>query len=223
MTLRPSSDLAAAEWLTEHPQPWPRLPLFGPPVFGAYARLRFLPDPVEPDQAEADGVVEQGEPVHEIHLLRGLAEVLQHYTTTPDDAYHCPWEGVGDLRGDTLRLLVDRTSGEEREMPRSRPAFPVEVLDGAMVRHEHRNYYLFQGPVADLGGWGAADMAPGIPRQDLAPAFVWPADRAWCMAADVDPHWAGIGASEDVVAELLSIPDLDIVEADPSQQQPFYT
>lgn len=223
MTLRPSSDLSAAVWLTEHPQPWPRLPLFGPSVFSAYARLRFLPDPVDPDQGEAQAVAHQHEPVHEIHLLRRLADVLQRHTTTPDDAYHCLWEGVGDLRADTLRFLVDPTSGEQREMPAARPAFPVEVLDGPMVRHEHRSYYLFRGPVTALGDWGADDMASGIPRQDLAPAFVWPADQSWCIAADVDPHWAGVGGSEKVIGELLSIPGLDIVEADPSQQQPFYT
>lgn len=223
MSLRPSSDLSAAEWLTEHAQPWPRLALFGPPVFGAYARLRFLPDPVEPGQAEADAVVEHDVPVHEIHLLRRLAEVLQHRTTTPNDAYHCLWEGAGDLRGDTLRFLVDRTTREKREVPRARPAFPAEVLNGPMVKHEHRNYYLFRGPVSDLGNWGAADMAPGVSRHNLSPAFVWPADHAWCIASDTDPHWAGIGASEEVVAELLTIPDLDVVEADPAHQQPFYT
>ncbi|WP_202798084.1 hypothetical protein [Serinicoccus profundi] len=164
-----------------------------------------------------------GEPVPEIRLLRRLAEVLQHHTTTPDDGFHCLWEGAGDLRADTIRFLVDRTTGQEREAPRARPAFPVEVLDGPMVEHEHRSYYLFRGPVWDVGNWDAADMAPGIPRQDLCPAFVWPADHAWCIAADVDPHWAGIGASQDVVDALLSVADLDVVEADPTQPQPFYT
>ena len=161
MTLRPVHDISAADWLTEHPQPWPRLALFGPSVFGAYARLRFIPE-------------------------------------------------------------VERDPGEARDMPRARPAFPPGVL-GPRVRHPHRSYFLFQGPVSDLGDWGAADVAPGIRRQELAPAFVWPADHAWCLAADVDPHWAGIGGSDELIDALLRISDLDIVEADPWEPQPFYT
>jgi hypothetical protein len=54
------------------------------------------------------------------------------------------------------------------------------------------------------------------------PAFIWPADHAWCVADDVDPHWAGIGADVSVVEELLADPPLDVVAADPRQDQPAF-
>jgi hypothetical protein len=44
-------------------------------------------------------------------------------------------------------------------------------------------------------------------------AFIWPADHAWCVANDVDPHWAGIGADVSAVSELLADPRLDVVAA----------
>ena len=40
MTLRPVSDGSPADWLVERGRPWPRLSLFGPVGFEAYARLR---------------------------------------------------------------------------------------------------------------------------------------------------------------------------------------
>ncbi|UUV31056.1 hypothetical protein NQK81_40940 [Amycolatopsis roodepoortensis] len=75
----------------------------------------------------------------------------------------------------------------------------------------HREYFLFSGTTADAGFWGT----PG-------PAFVWPSDRAWCVAKDVDPHWAGIGADAATLDLLLADPRLDIVAANPDREQPAY-
>ncbi|EME65188.1 hypothetical protein [Amycolatopsis decaplanina] len=75
----------------------------------------------------------------------------------------------------------------------------------------HREYFLFSGRPADAGFWGT----PG-------PAFVWPADHAWCVAKDVDPHWAGIGATATTLDRLVADPRLDIVAADPDREQPAY-
>jgi hypothetical protein len=48
------------------------------------------------------------------------------------------------------------------------------------------------------------------------PAFIWPADRAWCVTNDVDPHWAGIAATAAAIDDLLASPALDMVRADPT-------
>ncbi|WP_410599223.1 hypothetical protein [Amycolatopsis sp. lyj-90] len=75
----------------------------------------------------------------------------------------------------------------------------------------HRNYFLFSGQLEDAGFWGT----PG-------PAFVWPADHAWCVTKDVDPHWAGIGATNAVLDRLVADPRLDVGTADPAREQPAY-
>ncbi|HEX2893442.1 MAG TPA: hypothetical protein VHO29_05510 [Marmoricola sp.] len=59
-------------------------------------------------------------------------------------------------------------------------------------------------------------------RAEDRPAFVWPADQAWCPAFDVDPHWAGVGSSAAAVEALLVEPGLDVVVADPLVRQPAY-
>jgi hypothetical protein len=74
---------------------------------------------------------------------------------------------------------------------------------GPRVSLVHREYALFRGPLGEGWRWpvGVTDVA--------APAAVWPADRAWFVAFDVDPCWLGVGASSDAVRALLADPRLD--------------
>ncbi len=90
-----------------------------------------------------------------------------------------------------------------------------------MVRIPNRDYFLFQGAWY-LGNWGAPQEPSGSHDWAPPPAFVWPADHAWCLARDVDPHYAGIGADPIAIQALLDDPRLDVVEADPSQEPPRY-
>lgn len=194
MPLAPSPDVGPATWLTAYPQPWMRLATFGPSTFESYARLRIVPDPTEEGQAEAD----HGPPVieePELEQLRTLVGALSRWTSTPGDAYHCLWDGWGDVG-----------------------------LGEPGVRHEPRAYHLFRGPLSQLGEWGVL-LGQGR-ASERVPAFVWPSDRAWCLAFDVDLHWAGIGASEEAIetiVEELAVPGtLDLVRADPREAQPSY-
>ena len=127
--------------------------------------------------------------------LHTLLEVLAGQTRSPDECFFCVWDGFGDLSGGK----------------------------GPKVVVPNRAYFLFHGPLATIGDWGAAEWWPGqsgLPMPD--PAFVWPADRAWCVANDVDPHWAGIGATRGVVDKLIADPRLDVVAAEADAEQPAY-
>lgn len=83
-------------------------------------------------------------------------------------------------------------------------------LDTATFCIPHRRYFLYGGTARELDEW------PTYP-----PAMIWPADRAWFVAKDVDPHYAGIGGSAQAVDALLGA-DLDIVRADFDAEQPAY-
>lgn len=191
MTLTQCSDLSPAAWIVDDGRPWQQLVTFGPAGFPAYARLRFLSDPVRPGQSEN----EAGPPADagsEIDQLRSLLGQLAPHTGTPDECFFCVWDGWGDLVG-------------------------------AQVVVPHRAYFLFEGRLSDIGTWGVADLGSGGPRTGMqVPAFVWPADHAWCVAKDVDPHWAGIGADQAVIDRLVDGSGLDVVHADPDEDQPSY-
>lgn len=85
------------------------------------------------------------------------------------------------------------------------------MKQSARIHIPNRTYYLLRGPVADFGQWG-------LPESGYNPAaFVWPEDRAWCIASDVDDHGAIIGANAETIGRLLARTDLDIVTADPAR------
>jgi hypothetical protein len=204
----PSSDMSAAAWITDGGIPWQQLVTFGPAGFDTYVRLRFLPDPLHPGQEESERHPDEPSQ-HE--RLRTALDVLRQHTRTSDDCYFCLWDGWGsDIEGD--------------ESPEIAPAFPPSVLEGPKLVIPHRAYYLFRGGLSQFGKWGAADMWPGQPRLDMPdPAFIWPADHAWCLANDVDSHYAGIGASSVASEALLTHSRLDVVPADPSAEQLHYS
>ncbi len=98
VALVPCSDLSAAAWLLTGDQPWHQLVGFGPAIFPAHARLRFLPDPAYDGQSEYD--VDVDELLEETALtetarLRAVLSTLARHTGTPEDCYFCLWDGWG--------------------------------------------------------------------------------------------------------------------------------
>jgi hypothetical protein len=73
-----------------------------------------------------------------------------------------------------------------------------------------RSYFVFNGPLPEVGDWGAPEFGDGYFWE---PAWVWPSDRTWCVAKDVDVPWAGIGAPRDVIDRLVGAPGLDVLHA----------
>jgi hypothetical protein len=209
-------ELSAADWIAHSDLPWQQLVGLGPAGFDAYARLRFLPDPTRPGQSEND--IDAACPTDQ---LPTLFEVLATHTTTPGDCYFCVWEGFGDAdvaADDDAAYIDEENTGAQPglEPTPAGPRAPKVVVPG-------RAYWLFRGPLADVGTWDTAAGLPGQRRLGKAePAFVWPADHAWCVAKDVDPHWAGIGGTRALITQLTTDPRLDVVPADPTQDQPFY-
>ena len=193
MSLSLSTDTSAADWLVRSGIPGDRLITFGPAGFEAYARLRFIPDPVRAGQHEADAGIAADHP-SDFEQARRAVLRLAPFTSTPEDCWFCLWDGYSDV-----------------ELP--------SAGRGPLVELPHRSYVLLRGSLSDINDWEAA-LGPIPPY--APPAFVWPADHAWCFTSDVDPHWAGIGASRAAVDTLLADPALDVVPARPEERQPTY-
>jgi hypothetical protein len=194
MRLSYCSDISAADWLVRSATPSLQLITFGPAGFPAYARLRFIPDPTGPGQDETDAAVPDDHPPDIAQARRALHR-LAPFTSTPQECYFCLWEGYSDA------------------------PLPPHVRRGPLVEIPHRRYALLRGALDDIGSW-EADIGGGANIDP--PAFVWPADHRWCFARDVDPHWAGIGAERAAVDVLVGDPELDVVPARPTDDQPRY-
>jgi hypothetical protein len=194
MTLVYSADTTAADWLVRSGTPADQLMTFGPDVFEASARLRFIPDPLPGQHDEADVDLTEDHP-SDIAQARRALHVLARFTSTPEECWFCLWEGYSTV------------------------PLPPEVRRGPLVEIPHRRFALLRGPLRDIDAW-EAQLGDGDPIPP--PALVWPADRRWCFASDVDPHWAGIGAEQAAVDALVADPDLDVVPARPAGKQPTY-
>lgn len=184
----------AAQWLTESRTPLEQLLTFGPGGFEASARLRFIPDPAAPGQAEADVELGADHP-SDLDQARQALHVLAAFTDTPDRCWFCLWVGY----------------------PYDAWASPGAQTYEVVL--PHRTYVMFAAPlelVDELEG------ALGGGRSVAPPAFVWPDDRRWCVASDVDPHWAGIGAEQRAIDALVAERGLDVVQVRPEEPQPRY-
>lgn len=191
MTLHRCTDLSAADWLVQSATEAHQLITMGPAGFAAYARLRYVPDPVRDGQDEADVFMPEDHP-HDLDQARHALHVLGAHTATPDDCLFAVWDGYSD----------------------------IHLPDGPMLTGlPYRHFALLRGPLRAIDTF-AADFGDGFPV--APPAYVWPADQSWCFTSDVDPHFAGIGASPTAVAALLATPGLDVVPADPDAPQPLY-
>lgn len=191
MALKLCSDVSPSNWITDGVDSWNSTALFGPPEFEAHARLRFMPDPAFKGQRASDVRYDPTTQTDESLVEQRLCGLLATVTRTPEDCFFALWDGHGDLE---------------------------PLRGGPQMRIPNRAYYLFHGPLSDVGNW---ETAQGV--VDWWPAaFIWPADHAWCVASDTDPHWAGIGASSDTILMLLEQQHLDVVAAERRLGGPFY-
>ena len=200
VSVLPCYDLSAADWIQTSNQPWNQLVTLGPAGFDAYARLRFIPDPTHPGQGEGDvDFAPDPDAPSENDQMRSALTLLTAHTTTAGRCCFAVWDGWG-------LLPTDETT--------------------ARLQLPNRNYSLFHGAVTDIGDgeqWNR--VLRGRPRpwpSGPHPAFVWPADRTWCLTKDVDPHYATIGASTAAIHALLDHPGLDVVPADLAEEPPHY-
>lgn len=187
-------DTAAADWIEESGTPWTTRALFGPLVFDAYARLRLLPDPEHEGQRWGDA-----RPNLAVHgggeIVARACSAIASVAGVPERCFFAIWDGY---------------SGVSDEVP-----------DALAFRIPNRGYFLYEGAVEDAERWVDAPVrCPAMFANP--PAMVWPSDRSWFIGCDTDVHWAGISASQQVIAHLVARDDMDVVSADPTDRLPFY-
>jgi hypothetical protein len=130
-----------------------------------------------------------------------LIELLAAHTGTPSSCLFCLWDGWG---WDTA---MSAALPGEVPIPIPDPV-PPEVRQGPRVRLPGRDYLLYTGPIdAALAFAGPTGQMPGL---------WWPADRAWCVASEVDLCWSYVGGTAALVGELITDPALEALPAVPA-------
>lgn len=142
-----------------------------------------------------------------------LASSLRTATSMPDDLSLAVWAGYGlwtpgrrtylyavpaGLRGRMVTAL-------RRRRHRKAQQDPSVIDDLPLLRTEGREYVVFTGSFD-----AAATMAQWPWRQ--SPNVWWPADRAWCVATEIDFDSTVVGGSRDLVDRILASPHLEAFE-----------
>jgi hypothetical protein len=142
-------------------------------------------------------------------VLARVLEVLVGSTLDPGDCYHAVWDGWGWLHGGGATSFAYRPSDPRqiRPPPPSPPALPEEVLAGRRLTHPHRDYLLFRGPLRAALSIGHQVTADWLLPQ--SPNLLWPADRSWLLATEIDFDSTLVGGSAELVEELLQATRLE--------------
>ena len=114
--------------------------------------------------------------------LAALVGVLGEHTSTPQDCWSCLWEGWGPLGG----------SG---------------AVERGRVRIGDRDHVLLSGPLAAALEVGQ-QVSPTL-LVPQSPNLLWPADRAWCAATEVDLDSTLVAGTAELAAAVLAHPDLE--------------
>ena len=222
-------DVSVADWVADRLAPWREwtLGMVVPRGYEAYARILHppsLPDGTpttwgtvcaatgsEPHALMQWEHAGEGWPGTEPYIgslesepLALLGEGLAAYTR--GWCYFALWDGFGWIPGSPGISFSDR-----HQVP---SAFATDVLSGPRLRLPNRDYLLFRGQLADLLhlGW----TYPGGADDLQSPNLMWPADRSWFVATEIDFDSTLVGGSEELVDELLATDALESWRVDVS-------
>lgn len=135
-----------------------------------------------------------------------LAAIARKHTATPHECWFCVWDGYG-----WDRVAAYLSFGEADDVPPELPfepdPVPPEVRDGPRVRLPDRDYLLYTGPVEDALAF--------VESQRQTPNLFWPADRAWCVASEIDLTCTYIGGSAELIDAVLADPGIEALPAEP--------
>ncbi|MFB9376761.1 hypothetical protein ACFFKU_03885 [Kineococcus gynurae] len=162
--------------------------------------------PVGPEGRWADVQVREGH--LEPEALRAVLSVLAPFTGDQECVLGM-WEGWGWLHGSTG---VRYTSGGKGSPPPplARPPIPDVVNAATSYPHLHlpgRDYLLFQGPLDAALRTGKQITPDWFDPQ--SPSLVWPLDRSWFLASEIDFDSTLLAGSAELVAALLAAPGIE--------------
>jgi hypothetical protein len=139
-----------------------------------------------------------------------LAAIAAGWTATPQDCWFCVWDGFGWGSAATVAALTETGQPPEIiEEPRPDPV-PGPVRQGPRVHLPHRDYFLYQGPAQAVLALASLDGTGG-----QCPNLWWPADRAWCVASEIDLQWTYVGGPSGLIDAILADHRIEALPAAP--------
>lgn len=214
------TDPALTDWLSSRLVPWGwehGVPVTSqvPTGFGAYLRLfhpvdgrRWARIAAERYRFAHPLMQWEGLCRHQAEFLDGPAigtlpepELRRLFTHLPpaDVAYYGFWDGFGL---DYLAAGLD----PDRPGRVAGPGMRVDPRRTPMLDLPSRSYVVLTGPLRPLV---LVDGRSTRPTQ--SPNLIWPQDRSWFVATEIDYNFTLIGCDEALAADLLADAELEVV------------
>ncbi len=147
-------------------------------------------------------------------LLGALCEILARHTASVDRCWFGLWEGYGWASGGVaFDTLASAKSNKTEPVP---PAFGPATTDLPRVCLPERGYLLFEGPLAGISemGW----WMDGRRVRPQSPNLLWPNDRAWFVASEIDLDSTFVGGSSALIGEVLRDARLEAWPSSPADE-----
>jgi hypothetical protein len=135
-----------------------------------------------------------------------LCDLLAAHTRSPTECVFGIWEGWAWVHGGSVRMSA---TGSEA-VP---GAFTEQERDQAGLVLPGRKYVLLTGPLAAASQLGDPHGLRGF--EPHSPNLMWPADRAWFVASEVDFDSTLVGGTAEVIQSILDSPTLDAWPVEP--------
>jgi hypothetical protein len=162
-------------------------------------------------------------------LLAALTTHLSDATSTPDDVTAGVWNGWGELHDGASRYAVLGVGADAAEVERERARLEAEAREsvspevrdaarhGPWLEWPGREFLLFETSLAEFSdpawirgaGLGATSVDDGV-----APQLLWPADRAWVVASEIDWDSTIVAGRRELIAAVLADPAFEAFEVD---------
>lgn len=158
--------------------------------------------------------------------LGTLVEILANFTITPEECFPALWDGYGWMhpgsiatfkpsrhpilyrffRPISIRINARRLRWRIRTQVQSLDhleshTLPVGIMKSERFKLPNREYLLMRGPLSEARkiGWVFSESF-----QSQSPNLLWPRDRSWILATEIDFDVTLIGGSESLVAAILN-------------------
>ena len=214
------TDISVGDWIRESLAPW--IPFAENPVtigivipsgFESYVLIRHT------GPGDSQGALGN-------KTLATLLETLSKFTATPEVCFHALWEGQGWMHAGSVatfkRLRYPRLHRffrpvtirfSWRRSMRRRVRDQVQSLDhlqshtlpeGIMQAERftlpNRGYLLMRGPLTDAKsiGWIFSESF-----HSQSPNIIWPQDRQWILATEIDFNVTLVGGSEALISSII--------------------
>jgi hypothetical protein len=156
----------------------------------------------------------------ESDVLGPLCKILGGHTSDPADCFFGLWIGLV-WEAWEVACPPSSGSGEENDRRLNSVSRSVDEIDGPRLELPGREYVLLTGLVSAATQVREREGDFGSGFSPTSPNLMWPADRAWFVASEIDFDSTLVGGSKELIEEIVEADDIEAWPIEPNDSLAF--